>query len=83
MTLWTGRHRPINIAKPTHAGLNGLAAPQSGLAHSPDGGLQIVYGEDWLLGQFDGATFHGQLDIIGRFGSLGCTYTPNPERTGS
>ncbi len=38
-----------------------------------DGGLQMVYGQDWIVGQFEGATFRGQLDILGRFGSPGCT----------
>jgi hypothetical protein len=48
-----------------------------------DGGVQMVYGQDWLVGQFEGATFHGQLDSLGRFGSPGCTYRLNLERTGS
>jgi hypothetical protein len=48
-----------------------------------DGGVQMVYGRDWLVGQFEGATFHGQLDILGRFGSPGCTYMLNLERSGS
>jgi hypothetical protein len=46
-----------------------------------DGGLQMVYGRDWIVGQFEGATFHGQLDTLGRFGSPGCTYMLNLERT--
>jgi hypothetical protein len=49
---------------------------------APDGGVQMVYGQDWLVGQFEGATFHGQLDILGRFGSPGCTYMLNLERSG-
>jgi hypothetical protein len=42
-----------------------------------DGGVQMVYGQDWIVGQFEGATFHGQLNILGRFGSPGCTYMLN------
>ena len=41
---------------------------------APDGGLQMAYGRDWIVGQFEGATFHGQLDLNGRFGVPGCTY---------
>jgi hypothetical protein len=48
-----------------------------------DGGVQMVYGQDWLVGQFEGATFHGQLEILGRFGSPGCSYMLNLERSGS
>jgi hypothetical protein len=48
-----------------------------------DGGLQMVYGQDWIVGQFEGATFHGQLDLRGRFGAPGCTYMLSLERSGS
>jgi hypothetical protein len=46
-----------------------------------DGGVQMVYGQDWIVGQFEGATFRGQLNILGRFGSPGCTYVLNLGRT--
>jgi len=46
-------------------------------------GLQMVYGRDWIIGQFDGATFHGQLDLNGRFGAPGCTYELSLQRTGA
>jgi hypothetical protein len=49
----------------------------------PDGGLQMVYGQDWIIGQFEGATFHGQLSTMGRFDSPGCTYMLNLERIGA
>jgi hypothetical protein len=49
---------------------------------APDGGLQMVYGQDWIVGQFEGATFHGQLDLQGRFESPGCTYMLNLQRVG-
>ena len=45
-----------------------------------DGGLQMVYGQDWIIGQFEGATFHGQLDLNGRFNVPGCTYMLNLAR---
>ena len=48
-----------------------------------DGGLQMIYGQDWIVGQFEGATFHGQLSTMGRFGAPGCTYMLNLERTGA
>lgn len=48
-----------------------------------DGGLQMVYGQDWIVGQFEGAIFHGQLSTMGRFGSPGCTYMLNLQRTGA
>jgi hypothetical protein len=47
-----------------------------------DGRVQMVYGQDWIAGQFDGATFQGQLDLLGRFDSPGCTYMLNLQRTG-
>jgi hypothetical protein len=47
-----------------------------------DSGLQMVYGRQWIIGQFDGATFHGQLDLPGGFNSAGCTYMLSLERIG-
>lgn len=49
----------------------------------PDGGVQMVYGVSWLVGQFEGATFQGQLDVPGRFGGPGCTFLLTLQRTGS
>src|SRR5689334_24143913 len=48
----------------------------------PDGGLQMVYGQNWIIGQFEGATFHGQLDLNARFNEQGCTYMLSLQRTG-
>jgi hypothetical protein len=45
-------------------------------------GLQMVNGQQWIIGQFDGATFHGQLDLPGGFNSSGCTYMLSLERIG-
>lgn len=47
-----------------------------------DGGLQMVYGQNWIVGQFEGATFHGQFEIPGRFGSPGCSYLLSLARVG-
>ena len=49
---------------------------------APGGSVQMVYGQDWIFGQFEGATFRGQLDLRGRFGSPGCTYMLSLERVG-
>ena len=48
----------------------------------PSGGLQMPNGQDWIVGQFEGASFHGQLDLNphGRFGGEGCTYMLSLER---
>jgi hypothetical protein len=47
---------------------------------APDGGLQMPDGQDWIVGQFEGASFHGQLDLYGRFGTPTCTYMLSLER---
>jgi hypothetical protein len=47
-----------------------------------DGGLQMAYGQDWIIGQFEGATFRGQLNTLGRFDAPGCNYLLNLQRTG-
>ena len=38
-------------------------------------GLQMTYAGQWIVGQFEGASFHGQLEVPTRtrFG-LGCSY---------
>jgi hypothetical protein len=43
-------------------------------------GLQMVNGNQWIVGQFEGATFHGQLDLPGGFNFSGCTYMLSLER---
>ena len=50
---------------------------------APDGGLQMPDGQDWIVGQFEGATFHGQLNLYGRFGGPACTYMFSLERAPS
>jgi hypothetical protein len=47
-----------------------------------DGGLQMVSAQDWIIGQFEGPAFHGQLDLYGRFGAPGCTYMLSLQRVG-
>lgn len=46
-------------------------------------GLQMVNGNQWIIGQFEGATFHGQLDLRGGFNFSGCTYMLSLQRMGS
>jgi hypothetical protein len=48
-----------------------------------DNGLQMVNGDQWIIGQFEGSTFHGQFDVPGSFGAPGCTYMLTLQRTGS
>lgn len=50
---------------------------------SADGDLEMVYGQTWIIGQFAGATFHGQLAMPGMQGMPGCTYMLSLVRTGS
>ena len=46
-------------------------------------GLQMVYGGDWITGQFDGATFHGQLIDYGtRNTGPGCNFMISVQRVG-
>jgi hypothetical protein len=45
-------------------------------------GLQMINGNQWIVGQFDGATFHGQLDLPGGLNFSGCTYMLSLERVG-
>jgi hypothetical protein len=47
-----------------------------------DDGLQMVYGSQWIVGQFEGAAFHGHLDAPDHFGAPGCTYMLSLERSG-
>jgi len=49
---------------------------------TPDGGLQMVFRGTWIIGQFEGATFRGQADFTGRWGTPGCVFLLNLERTG-
>jgi hypothetical protein len=48
-----------------------------------DDALQMVYGGDWITGQFDGATFHGQLIDYGtRNTGPGCAFMISVQRVG-
>jgi hypothetical protein len=49
---------------------------------APDGGLQMVFGGTWIIGQFEGATFRGQADFRGRWGAPGCVFALTLDRTG-
>lgn len=46
------------------------------------GGLQMAYGQNWIVGQFEGAVFRGQLSVAGPRLDFGCTYLVNLARTG-
>jgi hypothetical protein len=48
----------------------------------PEGGVQMYYGGNWIVGQFEGGSFRGQLSYSARFSGNGCTYILNLERTG-
>src|SRR5215472_18045169 len=39
-----------------------------------NGGLQMVFADRWIIGQFDGTTFRGQFELAGGFNFSGCTY---------
>jgi len=49
---------------------------------APDGGLQMVFRGTWIIGQFEGATFRGQVDNRGGRNSAGCTFILTLDRTG-
>jgi len=49
----------------------------------PDDRLQMAYGRDWVVGQFQGALFRGQLSVSGPRQDPGCTYFVGLSRTGS
>lgn len=48
------------------------------------GGLQMVNGGRWIVGQFEGTSFHGQFTIPPdrRSGALGCSYMLSLDRVG-
>jgi hypothetical protein len=48
----------------------------------PDGSLQMTYGDIWIVGRFNGLSFHGQVSFPGSFDSPGCTYLMDLHRTG-
>lgn len=48
----------------------------------PDNGLQMVSGDQWIVGQFEGASFHGQFDVPGPRDAPGCTFMLTLRRTG-
>lgn len=44
-------------------------------------GLQMVYRGTWIVGQFEGDNFQGQVDSMGRF-APGCTFSMTLQRVG-
>jgi len=49
---------------------------------APDGIVEMAFGQDWIVGQFDGPTFNGHLNLNGRRTVLGCTYMLTLHRVG-
>ncbi len=50
---------------------------------APDGGVQMVAGQNWIYGQFEGSEFRGQIDFPNaNFGAPGCTYMMTLQRVG-
>lgn len=47
-----------------------------------DDGLQMVYRGTWIVGQFEGDTFVGQVDGAGNWDTPGCTFYLKLVRTG-
>lgn len=47
----------------------------------PDGGLQMVFRGNWIIGEFAGASFHGHVQGAG-VGQPGCTFILTLNRTG-
>ncbi|MFO1026035.1 MAG: hypothetical protein U1E70_12665 [Acetobacteraceae bacterium] len=45
--------------------------------------LQMVQGNTWVFGQFEGNRFSGQITMEGRLGSIGCTFMVTLAKTGS
>ncbi len=82
--LETGGGLCINTLTVSNFRVNGNAVRFGGFRGRIDAndGLQMVYGNRWIIGQFEGPTFHGQLDVPGSFGAPGCTYMLNLQRTG-
>ncbi len=46
-------------------------------------GLQMVNGNTWVFGQFDGPRFNGQISANGPRGRPGCTFMMTLEKTGA
>jgi hypothetical protein len=67
----------------TNFRVRGNSARFSGFRGTIDaqGGLQMAHGQDWIIGQFEGATFNGQINLSRRIGP-GCSYMISLERVG-
>ena len=49
---------------------------------APDNGLQMIYGRTWVIGQFVGQTFQGQISTDTGIRGPGCSFVMTLERTG-
>lgn len=45
--------------------------------------LRMVHGNTWIIGQFTGDRFNGQVIMSGRFGAPQCTFAMTLDRTGA
>ena len=49
---------------------------------APNAALQMIADGNWIVGQFQGPTFRGELDVPGVRDQPGCSYLLNLARTG-
>jgi hypothetical protein len=88
MPLDTGGGICIKNRKVTGFKVNGRSVRFGSFRGSIDGngGVQMFAGQHWIVGQFEGAYFAGQLDMTARGmsggGARGCSYTMNLARVG-
>jgi hypothetical protein len=82
--LDTGGGLCISTQRVTNFHVRGNAVQFGGFRGTiaADGGLQMVYGSQWIIGQFEGATFHGEMEISSRFGNPGCSFLLTLQRVG-
>jgi len=48
----------------------------------PDGSVQMHFGHDWIIGQFDGSGFSGQLEVDNWSRGPGCVWLLRLTRVG-
>jgi len=81
--LETGRGICVNTLTVSNFNVRGNAVRFGRFRGAIDAndGLQMVNGNQWIIGQFEGATFHGQLDAPRGWNAPGCTYLLTLQRT--
>jgi hypothetical protein len=73
--------RPLNIAGFVVRGDAVRYGRFSGTI-APNAAVQMIADGDWIVGQFQGPTFRGELDVPGVRDQPGCSYLLNLARTG-